>query len=138
MIRAAATGEQVFPWSATAHVQILVQRLPRDLRQLEPDRPASLPMADIGSVDGVAVGCHVIHRKATRSQPRSLLSIARLNIARSRVRFSSCSFARIAQTWPGRNGGFGPGILPLFQAGRPRRGVVLDGASLSFMVSLPA
>ena len=29
----------------------------------------------------------------------------RLNIARSRVRFSSCSFARIAQTWPGHNGG---------------------------------
>src|SRR5262249_7100464 len=64
--------------------------------------------------------------------------MARLNIASSRVRFSSRSFARIAQTWPGRNGGFGPGILPLFPAGRPRRGVVLDGGSLSFMVSLPA
>jgi hypothetical protein len=63
--------------------------------------------------------------------------MARLNIAKSRVRFSSCNFARIAQAWPGRKGGFGPGILPLFHAGRPRRGVV-DGGSLSFMVSLPA
>src|SRR5215471_5808242 len=61
MIRAAPTGEQVFPWSVAARAQILVQRLPRDLRQLEPDGPTSLPLADIGAVDGVAVGCHVIH-----------------------------------------------------------------------------
>jgi len=61
--------------------------------------------------------------------------MARLNMARSRVRFSICSFARIAQTWPGRNGGFGPGILPLFQAGRP--GLGLDEGLLSFMVGLP-
>ena len=61
--------------------------------------------------------------------------MARLNMARSRVRFSSCSFARIAQTWPGRNGGFGPDILPLFQAGRP--GLELDRGLLSFRVGLP-
>src|SRR5262249_45070010 len=61
MITSAATGEQAFPWSVAARAQILVQRLPRDLRQLEPDRPTSLPLADIGAVDGVAGGCHVIH-----------------------------------------------------------------------------
>jgi len=43
----------------------------------------------------------------TSSQPRNLLSIARLNMAKS-VRFSRSNLARIAQTWLGRSGGFGP------------------------------
>src|SRR5215813_14893506 len=63
MIRAAATGEQIFPCFAAARAQILVQRLPCDLRQLEPDRSPSLPLADIGAVNGVAVGCYVIYAK---------------------------------------------------------------------------
>src|SRR5206468_1659473 len=41
---------------------------------------------------------------ATTSQPRSLLSIARLNMARSRARPSIWSFVRIDQTCLGRNG----------------------------------
>src|SRR5712692_1232627 len=49
---------------------------------------------------------------ATTSQPRSLLSIARLNMARSRARPSIWSFVRIDQTCLGRNGGFAPVILP--------------------------
>ena len=61
-----------------------------------------------------------------RSQPRSLLSMARLNMARSRVRFSSCNLARIAQTWPGRNGGFGPGILPCSRPVDPTSALMED------------
>src|SRR6266487_1381859 len=52
---------------------------------------------------------------ATTSQPRSLLSIARLNMARSRSRPSIWSFVRIDQTCFGRSGGFAPVSLPLFQ-----------------------
>src|SRR5438046_9850914 len=55
---------------------------------------------------------------ATTSQPRSLLSIARLNMARSRTRPSIWSFVRIDQTCFGRSGGFAPVSLPLFQGTR--------------------
>src|SRR5262249_41020126 len=57
-------------------------------------------------------------RSATTSQPRSLLSIARLNIAKSRVRPSICNRVRIDHTCFGRNGGFWPISLPLFQGCR--------------------
>ena len=55
---------------------------------------------------------------ATTSQPRSLLSIARLNMARSRLRPSIWSLVRIDQTCFGRSGGFAPVSLPLFQGTR--------------------
>src|ERR1700759_237890 len=51
---------------------------------------------------------------ATTSQPRSLLSIARLNRARSRSRPSTWSFVRMDRTSLGRSGGFAPTIFPLF------------------------
>jgi NADH:ubiquinone oxidoreductase subunit D len=57
---------------------------------------------------------YVATRTATTSQPRSLLSMERLNSARSRMRPSSCSFVRIDQTWLARSGGFAPISLPLF------------------------
>jgi hypothetical protein len=44
-------------------------------------------------------------RMATRSQPRTLLPIARLNMARSRARFSIWSFVRIDQACQGRSDG---------------------------------
>jgi 5-aminolevulinate synthase len=59
---------------------------------------------------------------ATTSQPRSLLSMAKLNIARSRARPSIWSFVRIDQTCLGRSGGFAPVTSPLFQG--TRTGVV--------------
>lgn len=40
-------------------------------------------------------------RSRTRSQPRSLLSIARLNIAKSRTQCLCCSRVLIAQMWRG-------------------------------------
>ena len=55
---------------------------------------------------------------ATTSQPRSLLSIAKLNMARSRARPSIWSFVRIDQTCLGRSGGFAPVSLPLFHGTR--------------------
>lgn len=44
----------------------------------------------------------------TRPHPRSLLSIARSNIAKSRTRCSRCKWIQIAQTCLGLSGGFGP------------------------------
>ena len=60
---------------------------------------------------------------ATTSQPRSLLSIAKLNIARSRVRPLIWSFVRIDRTWLGRSGGFAAhslGCIHLILHGQPR------------------
>jgi hypothetical protein len=54
---------------------------------------------------------------AATSQPRSLLSIARLNMAKSRLRSAIWSLVRIDQTCFGRSGGFAPISLPLFQTG---------------------
>ncbi len=57
----------------------------------------------------------------TRSQPRSLLSMARLKRARSRWFSASSSRTLIAQTCLGLSGLFWPTIRPLFQAGRSAR-----------------
>src|SRR5713226_4246606 len=72
--------------------------------------------------------------RATTSQPRSLLSIARLNIARSRLRSATWSLVRIDQTCFGRSGGLAPISLPLFHA--PRLSAGATEASLSCMVIL--
>jgi hypothetical protein len=72
-------------------------------------------------------------RTATTSQPRSLLSIAKLNRARSLFLPSICSFVRIDQTWLGRNGGFAPTSLPLFY-GTPTG--LTDVAACTFLWSV--
>lgn len=57
----------------------------------------------------------------TRSQPRSLLSMAILNSARSRWFSASSDRTRIAQTCLGFSGRFWPTMRTLFQAGRSAR-----------------
>jgi hypothetical protein len=64
------------------------------------------------------------------SWPRSLLSIARLHMARSRARPSIWSFVRIAQTCLGRSGAFAAVSLSLFQGTRLR--IVWVGRSHDF------
>ncbi len=86
--------------------------------QLELYRLLGLVLEDDGAVrDGAAVGDSRT-RSATRSQPRSLLSMARLNRARSRSRSRSCRRIRMAQISRTFSGGFGPVSLPLFQGVR--------------------
>jgi len=68
----------------------------------------------------------------TRSQPLSLLSMARLNIARSRRRPSSWRRTRMVQTSFGFSGRFWPISRPLFQGARWREGV---GVSVVMVVS---
>jgi hypothetical protein len=52
-------GNRHWP-SPVTDPKIVVERLPRLLGQLEPNRPTGLPLPDIRSVDSVAIGCHVI------------------------------------------------------------------------------
>src|SRR5262249_57427072 len=72
--------------------------------------------------------------RAITSQPRSLLSSAKLNIASSRVRPSTISRVLIDQTCFGRNGGLAPVSFPLFQG--VRAGPFNKVISLSGMVVL--
>src|SRR6266581_9773422 len=67
--------------------------------------------------------------RATTSHPRNLLSMARLNIAKSRTLPPTCSLVRIDQTCFGRSGGFAPVSLPLFQ------GIRLDATGVGFSLS---
>src|SRR3954453_8454479 len=71
---------------------------------------------------------------ATTSQPRSLLSIAKLNMAKSRARPSIWSFVRIDQTCLGRSGGFAPVSLPLFHGTRLGAAVGLTGSCLAILL----
>jgi hypothetical protein len=54
--------------------QIFVDRLPRLIGQLEPHRPTGLLLPDGCAIECIPIGCHIITRTATTSQPRSLLS----------------------------------------------------------------
>jgi hypothetical protein len=104
----AATGEQELAGLAAGHSEILVDGLPRLLGQLEANRATGLLLADRCSIERVTVGSHVIDAHRDDIAAAQLLSMARLNSARSRVRSSSCSFVRIDQTWLARSGGFAP------------------------------
>ena len=57
----------------------------------------------------------------TKSQPRSLLSIARLNKARSRIRYNSSRRILIDQISFSLSGDFCPTSLPLFHGSRLHR-----------------
>jgi len=88
----------------------IVDRLPRLFRQLKPDGPTGLPLPHCCAIDRISADATSSTRIETTSQPRRLLSIARLNIAKSRVRTSICNRVRIDQTCFGRNGGFSPDL----------------------------
>jgi len=109
---ALAHTEEELAWLLPAGSQALIDRFTGLFRQLEPDLPARLPLTH-RAVDGNALRSDVIYRQLTTSHARRLLSIARLNIARSRVRPVTCSLVRTDQTCFGRSGGFAPVSLPL-------------------------
>jgi hypothetical protein len=113
--------EQKVAWFLASGFDVIVDCLPCLFRQLKPDRPTGFLLANCRAIDAYPLGATSSTRSATTSQPRNLLSIARLNIVKSRVRPSICSLVRIDQTCFGRKGGFWPVSLPLFQGSR--RGV---------------
>ena len=96
------------------------------------DRP---PLPDVRPIDGVSVGRHVVDAQCDEVATAQLLSMAKLNIAKPRVRFSRCGLARITQTRPGRSGGLVPVSFPLFQV--VRRAAPLDVTGLlTFIANL--
>jgi len=113
-----AAAEQKFAGFLARGLDVVVERLTRLFRQLKPDGPTGLPLPHVARSTAYPLGATSSTRIATTSQPRSLPSIARLNIAKSRVRPSMCNRVRMEQTCFGRNGGFWPMSLPLFQGSR--------------------
>ena len=102
--------EQKFAGFLARGFDIVVERLTRLFRQLKPDGPTGLPLPHCCAIDRISADATSSTRIETTSQPRRLLSIARLNIAKSRVRPSICNRVRIDQTCFGRNGGFSPDL----------------------------
>jgi hypothetical protein len=68
----------------------------------KPDGLAGLLLAHGRSINSMPCEATSSPLKLTTSHPRSLLSMARLNMARSRVRSAICSLMRIGQTCFGR------------------------------------
>jgi len=112
------------------HPYVVIDRLSGLLGQFKPDGLARLLLPH-RCTDRLKypLGATSSTLRAKTSQPRSLLSMARLNITKSRVRPSTCSLVRIDQTCFGRSGGFAPVSLPLFQDRR------LDVIGTAFSVS---
>ena len=88
--------------------------------QLEPNWASGLPLTHRRPVEGITIGCYVVDADGYHMATPQLLSMARLNSARSRVRRPTCRFAWIDHTWLGR-GGASPGQLALVP-GTPRQG----------------
>jgi hypothetical protein len=64
--------------SATDPKVVVHHRLPGHLGQLEANRPTCLALPDVGSINRIAVGCHVVDAESHEIAPAQLLSIARL------------------------------------------------------------
>src|SRR5262245_14489322 len=85
----------------TRQSQIVIEGGPGLIGEFESHGPTPLLLADGHASSAYPLGATSSTRIATTSQPRSLLSIARLKSARSRLRFCICSRVRMAQTWLG-------------------------------------
>jgi hypothetical protein len=94
------------------------ESLARRFGDLERNWPAGLALADGRLKTHGVARWMALTRRPTRSHPCSLLSTARLNRARSRVRFASCRRVRRAQMCFGFSGGSAPMIRPRFQGTR--------------------
>src|SRR6516162_9666963 len=114
-VAAATAGKEVLTRLLVGGSDVVVDCLTGLLRHLEPDWLAGLLLAHRRAIDGMSVRCYIFHLQADDVAALSLLSMARLNIARSRVRPSICSLLRIDRTCLGRSGGLAPVSLPLFQ-----------------------
>ena len=86
------------------------------------DRLARLALGDRGALRTRPAANTSLTCRRTRSQPRSLLSIAMLKSARSRGLSAISSRTRIDQTCFGCSGRFWPTMRPLFQATRAGAG----------------
>jgi hypothetical protein len=111
-VRTATTCKQELAGPLVGSLQIIIYRLAGLLAQFKSDGPPGFFCRTVARSAVYPPAATSSTRMATTSHPRSLLSIARLNIARSRARPSIWSFVRIDQTCLGRSGGFAPVSLP--------------------------
>src|SRR5262249_21672526 len=95
--------EQKFARLLASGLDVIVDGLPRLLRQLKSDGSTGLLLPHCGAIDRIPARCNVLDPKCNDIAARSLLSSARLNIAKSRVRPSICNRVRIDQTCFGRS-----------------------------------
>jgi hypothetical protein len=117
---AATTCEQELARLLVGGLQVIIDRLTGLFAQFKSNRSAGFLCRTVARSAVYPLAATSSTLIATTSHPRSLLSIARLNMARSRARPSIWSFVRIAQTCLGRNGGLAPVSLPSFQGTRLR------------------
>ena len=117
----AATREQKLAWLPVGQPEVLVDRRARLLGQPEPHGLPVVLWQMVARSSAWPLGAASSTRTMTTSQPRSLLSIASLNSARSRLCASICSLVRIDQTWLGRRGGLAPISLPKVSGARASR-----------------
>src|SRR3981189_1908481 len=83
--RAMSPDEQEFARLLAGGTNVVINRLPGLLGHLESNRLTGLLLPDRRPIEGVSAGATSSTLRATTSQPRNLLSIARLNMAKSRV-----------------------------------------------------
>ena len=91
--------------------------------QFKPDAAPSVIFAErVAPIDGTAIPLKFFDLEGDDIAASYLLLMARLKIARSRVRWSIWSLVRIAQRCFWRSGGSAPISFPLFQGIRPGAG----------------
>lgn len=94
----ASTGKEVLIRLSSSQPKVFVDGQASLVREFEPHGAACILLVDGCPIHGVGAGSHIINAQGTTSQSRSLLSMARLNSARSRLRSAIRSFVRMDQT----------------------------------------
>ena len=79
-------GKKEFSALSVRHKEVVIDRLPGLFGDLEPYRLAGLLLANRRSLNSVSVRSNILDFEGDDIDPRSLLSIARLNSAKSRFR----------------------------------------------------
>jgi hypothetical protein len=119
---APALGNRNAPGLETFHLNPGSNSRSGLIRDLELHRPFGLLLHHNRSRGDAVPMAGVRNTKLHQTQARSLLSMSRLNSARSLARAANCSRIRTAQTSFNLSGVFWPTILPLFQGMRREHG----------------
>jgi hypothetical protein len=94
---------------------VIVNGLPRLLRQLKPDGPAGLLLPHCGAIDRKPAGLQRPRPEVRRHRSPAACCRSRQGEHCQVARPSICNRVRIDQTCFGRSGGFWPMSFPLFQ-----------------------
>ena len=100
--------EEALARHQTACSKVIVNSLPCHFGYLETNLPTGLPPTDGSSIDGVAVGSHIIDADRDKVAATQLAvdgEVEQGQVARAAFQLN---LARMDHTWPNRNGGFGP------------------------------